>query len=383
MQFLSHLKDLPNNYPYMFARDGRMIMWGRSITYRMGTAIPLALTGLLHDSEINYGWMRRIASSTILQFLEHPDFLKERLPTLGFYGAFEPAVQTYSCRGSAFWLGKLFLALYLPADNIFQNAKENEGAWKKFKSQRVYNKYAKKANILISNYPKIGAAEIRSTASSKNVGVYQGTENYNRLSYHSAFPWQADSKGGAVAMNYVVKNKDDQWEALRIFRFKKYEDGFYCREAVLVSNPKIKFQLAEMMLPNGILRIDKVSTPFRVEMRLGHYALPEKGQTIKEIVADSERNSYIIDNGIYQLAMINWDGWESLEFVRTRGLHPESEYSKVINASGNCNGDKVYITLLLWNKSGQKFAAKELNPIKNIDRSPDGVCCITLKMGNK
>ncbi len=184
-------------------------------------------------------------------------------------------------------------------------------------------------------------------------------------------------------MNYVVKNKDDQWEALRIFRFKKYEDGFYCREAVLVSNPKIKFQLAEMMLPNGILRIDKVSTPFRVEMRLGHYVLPEKGQTIKEIVADSERNSYIIDNGIYQLAMINWDGWESLEFVRTRGLHPESEYSKVINASGNCNGDKVYITLLLWNKSGQKFAAKELNPIKNIDRSPDGVCCITLKMGNK
>lgn len=35
---------------------------------------------------------------------------------------------------------------------------------KKFKSQKVYDKYAKKADILLSDYPKIGAAEIRSTA---------------------------------------------------------------------------------------------------------------------------------------------------------------------------------------------------------------------------
>lgn len=92
---------------------------GRSITYRMGASVPLALTGLLEDPDINYGWMRRIASSTILQFLQHPDFLEDRIPTLGFYGAFEPAIQGYSCRGSVFSMGKLFLALYLPANNPF------------------------------------------------------------------------------------------------------------------------------------------------------------------------------------------------------------------------------------------------------------------------
>jgi hypothetical protein len=114
-QFMEHFREIPENYPYMFARDGKMIMWGRSITYRMGASVPLALTGLLEDPDINYGWMRRIASSTILQFLQHPDFLEDRIPTLGFYGAFEPAIQGYSCRGSVFWMGKLFLALYLPA----------------------------------------------------------------------------------------------------------------------------------------------------------------------------------------------------------------------------------------------------------------------------
>ena len=38
--FMKHLSDIPKQYPYMFGRDGKMQMWGRSITYRMGAAIP-------------------------------------------------------------------------------------------------------------------------------------------------------------------------------------------------------------------------------------------------------------------------------------------------------------------------------------------------------
>ena len=53
-------------------------------------------------------------------------FLKDNIPTLGFYSAFESAVQSYSCRGSAFWMGK---ALLVPENNPFWNATENEGTW--------------------------------------------------------------------------------------------------------------------------------------------------------------------------------------------------------------------------------------------------------------
>jgi hypothetical protein len=70
----------------MFGRDGKIQMWGRSITYRMGAAIPLALTGLLNSPDIDYGWMRRICSGAILQFLQNPNFIaKDGLPNLGFY----------------------------------------------------------------------------------------------------------------------------------------------------------------------------------------------------------------------------------------------------------------------------------------------------------
>ena len=122
-----------------------------------------------------------------------------------------------------------FLALYLPADNPFWNAVENEGAWTDFEKDRVYCKYAEDAHILVTDYPNIGASELRSTTSHSSSN-YHCVENYNRLSYNSEFPWQADGKNGEVAMSYVVKNKEGKWEPLRNYSFKKYEDGFYCRE---------------------------------------------------------------------------------------------------------------------------------------------------------
>lgn len=71
----------------MFAKDGKMNMYGRSITYRIAAAVPFPLMGWLNDPSIDYGWMRRIASSTLLQFLENPALMEDRVPTLGFYGA--------------------------------------------------------------------------------------------------------------------------------------------------------------------------------------------------------------------------------------------------------------------------------------------------------
>src|SRR5206468_1934513 len=139
---------------------------------------------------------------------------------------FEPAVQSYSCRGSVFWMGKAFLGLFVPADNSFWTAKENTGLWETtFKKDSVYNKYADSAHILITDYPNSGAAEIRAWCHVPVIGAsepFRGSENYNRLSYNSAFPWQADSSNGTVAMNYVFKNKKDEWEPLRLYTFKQF-----------------------------------------------------------------------------------------------------------------------------------------------------------------
>ena len=195
---------------------------------------------------------------------------------------------------------------------------------------------------------------------------YHRVENYNRLAYNSEFPWQADGKNGEVAMNYVVKNKKGNWEALCNFGFKKYEDGFYCREAWLESDESVRFQLAELPLSNGILRIDKLTSSSPIEVRMGHYALPEKEKKIREsIVKLNGKETYIIDNGVYCLGMIAWEGWKQMEFIRAEDLHPESKYSVVINAHDRCENEKVYITLQLWEKSGWEYN-DTWNPISKI-----------------
>ena len=374
-KFAEYFNDLQGNYPYMFSRKGEMIMWGRSIAYRIGAAVPFPLMGFASDESINYGWMRRIASGTLLQFLQNPELMQDDVPTLGFYGAFEPAVQPYSCRGSVFWMGKFFLGLLVPESNAFWSAKENEGPWERdFDPGQVYNKFSEGSKILITDYPGIGASEIRAWCNSKTVGYYQGTENYNRLSYNSAFPWQADGKDGEVAMNYVFKNQKSEWEALRMFTFKKFEDGVYYRDAVLASDERVKINLAEVPLANGILRIDRLSGSAGAEVRVGHYALPEiKGPIKKRKLKVKGREVHIIDNGVYQLAMVSLSGWDKMETLDTHKLNPVNDRSAVINLSnrfstGNNTG-RMLATLMLWKKSGESWSKNELVPVKKLVHS--------------
>lgn len=388
-KFAENFAPLKHNYPYLFSRDGKMIMWGRSMPYRMGAVVPFPLMGLETDKTTNYGWMRRIASGVMLQFLKDPGFLEDNVPTLGFYGAFEPAVQPYSCRGSAFWLGKAFLGLLVPEDNPFWTATENEGAWEtEMKKERVHHTFADSANILITDYPAIGASEVRAWCKVKAIGAnepFRASENYNRLSYNSAFPWQADSAEGVVAMNYIFKNKKGEWEPLRLYTFKKFSDGIYYRDAVLETDTAVKLQLADIPLPNGILRVDKIGSPDSVRFRLGHYALPQRKGAIKKSTRKANGQTvHFIDNGEYQLAMVPLSNWGSVQTFGTEGVHPQSRRSAVLNAEGRLSEKRaaplVCATLMLWKKAGEKWTDRDLLPVRSVGAS--GVAGLTIEFAD-
>ncbi|MDH6341968.1 hypothetical protein M2134_000832 [Parabacteroides sp. PM6-13] len=376
-RFMSNLRDIVDNYPYMFNRDGQMNMWGRSIPYRFASVVPLALLGYFDDpAAINYGWMRRIASSTMLQFLQNPDMMEDHVPTLGFYKAFEPATQIYSCRGSVYWCGKVFLALLLPEDNIFWTAKENNGAWEEeLKPGQVYNKFQPATNLMITDYPNSGGAEMRSWCHetvARDWQKFRSSENYNKLAYHTEFPWMADGKEGEVSMNYAVRNDKGAWEVLRLYTFKSFEDGIYRRDAVLETNQEVRFQLADILLPDGVLRVDKVTTPVATDIRLGHYSLPELGKAIAEKNQKvKEYDAHIIDNGAYQLALIPLVGWQETVAAYPEGLHPVSDRCATLMATDRIEQEAIYVTLQLWKKGDKAFTSTELSPVKEVTVSSD------------
>jgi len=388
-QFMENFKPMKSNYPFLFARNGDMIMWGRSISYRYAAAVPFPMMGFENDPSTNYGWMRRIASGTLLQFLTNPGFMQDNVPTLGFYGPFDPAVQSYSCRGSVYWSGKIALSLLLPANNSFWTAKENEGAWDTdMKDGKVVNTFQTGSDILITNYPAIGASEIRAWCHvplKNNSEKFRGGEAYNRLSYNSAFPWQADDATGTVAMNYVFSQPSLPWEALRVYTFKAYKDGIYYRDVEVESNTKLTLRLAELPLDNGIIRVDKNTSSEAASLRLGHYALPELDKPIRVTNRTIGKQPVtIIDNGVYQLAMIALRGWDGQEVRFSKGLHPQSDRSAVIDAyeAFKPGDDPLMVTVMLWKKSGKAFTDKELSPVKSIsEKAENGSVELTLQNG--
>lgn len=375
-QFMKNQADLIDNYPYMFNAEGKMNMWGRSIPYRFGAVVPLALLGYQTDKDVNFGWMRRIASSTLLQFIQNPNLLEDNVPTLGFYGPFEPAVQIYSCRGSVYWCAKAFLSLLLPADNPFWTAKENNGPWdKEFKKDHVYNKFQPATNLLITDYPNVGGSEMRSWCHetvAKDWQKFRSSENYNKLAYHTEFPWMADGKNGEVSMNYATKNAKGEWEVLRLYTFKSFEDGIYRRDAVLETNLSIKYNLADIPLPNGVLRIDRVSVPSPTDIRLGHYTLSETfGKPVIESKSNKVPEATIISNGEYSLAMINLTEWDKTEVLHPEGIHPVTYKCGLIQNEKHIQNEEVMVTLMLWKKGDKQFSKKELTPVKSVKIADD------------
>lgn len=377
-RFLANQNDMIDNYPYMFNRDGRMNMWGRSICYRFAAVTPLPLIEYGKHEGVNYGWLRRIASSTLLQFMQHPEFLENGVPTMGFYGPFAPAVQIYSCRGSVYWCGKAFLGLLLPEDSEYWSAVENNGPWESdLLPGKVYHKFQPATNLLITDYPNSGASEMRSWCHETVAADWQkfrSSENYNKLAYNTEFPWMADGDNGEVSMNYATKNRDNRWEVLRLYTFRSFDDDVYRRDAVLETDTTVRYQLADISLPDGILRIDKVSTGNPTQVRLGNYSLPQLDGDIKEMTRtlDKGYTASIIDNGDYQLATVALKGWKNgVKVQRPKGLHPVSSICAVPVTEADVNDSDIFVTLHLWKKSDNAFTDKELRPVKSVKISKD------------
>ena len=352
-QYMKNLSDITKQYPYMFGRDGKIQMWGRSITYRMGAAVPLALTGLLQSSDIDYGWMRRICSGAILQFLQNPDFIAaDGLPNLGFYDHFENCLQHYSCRGSVFWMAKLFLALYMPADNPFWTTRETEGAWTKMKKKSPYNVYSERTKILVSDHAELGMAEFRNVFT-RNSGFYYGLENYNRLAYNSALPWQADGRHGEVAMSYVVEGPNGKWLQINSYKGAGLNaDGLFSRTAEMENDKSVTIHMAEEVTANGVLRADTVKTSGPRNVRMGFYALPELDSPVAVTETKVKgKKAITIDNGQYALTTVLAEGWDAIEVVRCRDLHPEADNSVVVNLKATADGQKLLKSQLIMKKS--------------------------------
>lgn len=357
-------------YPRFFSRKGHQCMWGRSIIYRAAASAALGSAFLLKSTDADPGWTRRIASGNLMQFLGRPDVFHRDIPNLGYYRSFEPLVQNYSCAASPFWIAKIYAALSVPSDSPFWTAKENENHWGSGETRSVI---LMGPGLHITNFDGEGTSEIRPGK------VQNALPYYNRISFNTDFPLEVDSAEGATAMTYSLKEhgSDKPFTVpLKLLLIGEENGVLYRQFNMGVGDDYFgptRIDLAEVMLPRGVLRIDRLRIGPKHELHLGHYGLPHLEGIVPKIHTIHDAGEYsalIAEAGDRTLAMTIISGWDELDHMEHNGLHPESDTSTVIFArrqrDRDYSGMELLVSVMLHASGESDFTGDELNPVRKL-----------------
>ena len=372
-----HIRDFHKQYPLIFGRDGHVNMYGRSILYRLGSTAALSSAFFVEGlSQLNPGNARRIASGALLQFISHPDFFNKGIPSLGFYGPFEPAIQWYSCSASPYWMFLGYSALNLPESHPFWSATEDAGHWDEIGNNEVHTEFLEGPGLLISNHGDAGTSEIRISK------IFNKDPNYAKMVYNTGFPWAAEPNDGVSSALLTIKHQGVDTVAIKPEHadLAGYIDSVLYKQTVY-RNRSGRPTIVDMgiyVIPGGEIRVERIRKIRKLQAYLGHFELPynEEPEQVRKIV--DGREVLILSNGERQLSVTNYIGWREIKVNHHKGIHPESKKSAlpylIYEEQEYHNGPvDLMISVLLHRRNDRHWADDELQPIADIMPLKEGV----------
>ncbi len=389
-------RELMKTYTNFFARDGYINMWARSICYRTwisgGFPVSFMLKG---KSPLDPGWARRLCSGSLLQFVTREEFYENDIPTLGFYGHREYVLQNYSCAGSPFIMFLPFICLALPDDSPFWTAKENEGIWEELGNKSKISVLENPGLVLV-NHGKTGTSEIIPGK------VYYDDHNYSKLIYNTHFPWEDHNPQGGTSMEYsfrsldprdvrgddinfyltglTVQNNADKNAVFTTSQSMLYngvrKDVVY-RQAIMRKPPNngvgYIIDLAEIIIPGGVVRVDRSRLAFEYELTLGHFGMPHLNGKKAEVRQFEDGARKVVTASITgrNLALITYSGWDTVASLVHKGRNAEADESTVLYAHKKRLAKnppmELMIMVMLHKMDDSDWTEEELSPIKKIE----------------
>ncbi|MGF6835121.1 hypothetical protein QF015_003316 [Paenarthrobacter sp. TE4293] len=163
-----------------FGANGAPVFQGRSLIYRYAAVAPLFMGEAICATPLSPGQTRRIASGAAKYFLDGGAY-DDGLPSLGWFGAFEPMTQEYSGPASPYWTSKAFVGLLLPADHPVWTAVEESSPLETADSVQ----HAQAPNYLLHSTAGDGIARLLNHGSDKYYAPGPDDPLYRRLAYSS------------------------------------------------------------------------------------------------------------------------------------------------------------------------------------------------------
>jgi hypothetical protein len=388
-------QELMQTYPRFFARNGYVNMWARSICYRTWISGGFPISFMLKDKTLlDPGWARRLCSGSLLQFVTRAEFYENDIPSLGFYGHREYVLQNYSCPASPFIMFLPFVCLALPDDSPFWTAQENDGIWAELSGDSETTVLDKPGLVLV-NHGKTGASEIIPGK------VYYADQNYSKLAFNTHFPWEDHDPRGGTAMEYSFRSLDPRdlrgddvnfyltghslrndsgtnaaFTTSQSMLYNGVRQGVIYRQAIMRKPPNngvgYIIDLAEIIIPGGVIRVDRSRLAFEHELTLGHFGLPHLNGAIAVVHQFEDRTRKVITASIpgRQLALIVYHGWDTVSSVTHRGCNAEADESTSLytykKRTAKNPAMELMIAVLLHKTDDTAWTEAELSPIKEV-----------------
>ncbi len=388
--------ELFQTYPLFFGRDGYINMWARSICYRLWISGGFPASFMLNSPPpIDPGWARRLCSGSILQFTTREDFYENDVPSLGFYGHREFAIQNYSCSASPFIMFLPFIALALPEDSPFWTAKENDGVWTAL-GKNSMRTVLEKPGLVLVNHGSSGSSEIISGK------VYDDDHNYSKLVFNTHFPWEDHNPRGGTSQEYSFRSLDprdlrgvdinfyltgravdntaarnSEYSTSQSILFNGVRNGVLYRQLLMRKPPNngvgYIIDLAEITVPGGVIRIDRCRLAFEHELTLGHFGLPHMNGVKAEVRSFEQGTHKALTASIpgRSLAMIAYHGWDDLESRTHSGFNAEASESTILFAHrqrvAKNPAMELMISVLLHKTGDAAWSEEELSPLRRVE----------------
>ena len=371
---------LVETFHRMFDEEGHVTMWGRSGIYRSAASAPLAANFLLKNPAAEPGLARRIASGAVLQFASREECFYEGVPCLGFYGPFQPLIQTYSCAASPFWIANAFVCLALPEDHPFWTDTETNGVWEEMKDREVRTTVLDGPGIVVDNHKDTGITEFR-TAKVLMKKENPSLNTYSRLSFNSQFLWEDFDFKGIEAMQYSV-TYDGRVKSLipNILMYGGVKDGVLYRkeyfEFEFTFQNKASIDLADFPVADGIVRVDRTRIPDKpYTLTLGSYGMPDVDRSGVDVRIRTDQKTgakaILLKSSEGQMAMVIYGGFDDIEIMSRQGVSAVTKQSCIMYGVSRRKRYYEYlpyamISVILTKKSQEEWRDEDLFPIRSI-----------------
>lgn len=158
--------------------------------------------------------------------------------------------------------------------------------------------------------------------------------------------------------------------------FNGVRDGVIYRQALMRRPPNngvgYIIDLADIIIPGGIIRVDRSRMAFEHELTLGHFGMPhldDKPAEVRRFEIDGRKVITAAVNG-RRIALITYSGWDDTGSLTHTDHNAETDESTVIYATRRRTAKnpamELMIAVMLHRTDNREWSAGELNPVTEI-----------------